>query len=92
MRVNFYATLRQTVGAKAVDFPLPSGTTVRQLIDEMCCCYPALRKVLLDENGELFQHVHLFIKGRDATFLDNGLDTPIEADETIGLFPAVGGG
>ncbi|HEX9029134.1 MAG TPA: ubiquitin-like small modifier protein 1 [Anaerolineales bacterium] len=92
MQVNFYATLRQTVGAKSVDFPLPSGTTVRQLVAEMIRCYPALQKELMDENGEFYQHVHFFIKGRDATFLDNGFDTPIDANETVGVFPAIGGG
>lgn len=92
MKVNFYATLRQVVGLKTVDFPLPEGATVGQLVDEMIRCYPGLRRELLDEHGQLYRHVHVFVNGRDAQFLDKGLDTPLDADDNLGVFPAVGGG
>ena len=92
MIVNFYATLRRVVGQKTVDFDLAPGTTVSQLIDEMIRCYPALRQELLDEHGQLYRHVHLFINGRDAPFLENGLDTPLSEEDVMGVFPAVGGG
>lgn len=92
MEVHFYATLRQVVGAKQVDFPLPPGSTVRQLLDEMIRCYPGLQRELLDENGKLYRHVHIFVDGRDSSFLENGLDTPISQDAKLGVFPAVGGG
>ena len=92
MKVNFYATLRRVVGSKTVEFDLPPGTTVRQLLDEMLRCYPGLRPELLDGNGNLFQHVHIFVNGRDTPFLENALDTQISAEDAIGVFPAVGGG
>lgn len=92
MLVKFYATLRQVVGSKSVDFDLPAGTTARQLLDEMLRRYPALRHELLDEQGNLYAHVHIFVNGRDAPFLENGMDTELFAGDTIGVFPAVGGG
>ncbi len=92
MLVNFYATLRQVVGAKKIDFDLPAGTTVRQLLDEMLRRYPALRRELMDEQGNLYAHVHIFVNGRDAPFLENALDTELSSGDTIGVFPAVGGG
>ena len=92
MIVNFYATLRSVVGAKRANFPLPAGTTVRELLNEVIRCYPGLQHELFNEQGELYQHVHVFVRGRDAPFLENGLDTPLAADETLGIFPAVGGG
>jgi sulfur-carrier protein len=92
MMITFYATLREIVGGRSVDFPLPDGATVRQLLDEMIDRYPAIRRELLNEYGELYPHVHLFINGRDAPYLENGLDTILLPDDAITVFPAVGGG
>ena len=92
MQVNFYATLRQVVGAKTVDIQWSPGMTVNGLLEEMLRCYPALRHELLDGNGELYSHVHIFVNGRDASFLDHALDTEISSEDVVGVFPAVGGG
>ena len=92
MNVNFYATLRRIVGAKKVEFALPAGATLQQLLDEMLRVYPDLRSELLDANGNLYQHVHIFLNGRDAPFLEQGMDTPLAPDDVLGVFPAVGGG
>lgn len=92
MNVNFYATLRRVVGAKSFEFDLDEGATVAQLIDEMIRRFPALRQEMLDEQGQLYRHVHIFVNSRDAGFLEQGLDTPLSKDDVIGIFPAVGGG
>jgi molybdopterin synthase sulfur carrier subunit len=92
MNVNFYATLRQVVGAKSVDFDLAAGSTIAQLLEEMIGTYPPLRQELLDEQGKLYQHVHIFVNGRDVSFLEQGMETPLTHGDTIGVFPAIGGG
>lgn len=92
MKVNFYATLRNVIGAKAVEFDLPPGATMNDLLDEMLRRYPALRPELLNEQGEMYPHVHMFLNGRDAPFLEQGMQTPLNADDVVGVFPAVGGG
>lgn len=92
MKVNFYATLRSVVGAKTVEFDLPSGATMNDLLDEMLQRYPALRPELLNEQGEMYPHVHMFLNGRDAPFLEQGMQTPLNAHDVVGVFPAVGGG
>lgn len=92
MNVNFYATLRRIVGAKSVDFDLEEGATVAELIEEMVRCFPDLRQEMLDEHGQLYRHVHIFVNSRDAGFLEQGLDTPLSKTDVIGIFPAVGGG
>jgi len=92
MIVNFYATLRRVVGAKSVEFSLNEGATVRQLIQEMIRSYPALKQELLNEQGELYRHVHVFVNSRDALFLENGLDSELSPEDNIGVFPAIGGG
>lgn len=92
MVVNFYATLRRVVGAKSVDFSLKEGATVRQLVEEMIRSYPALEREILNEHGELYQHVHVFVNSRDVSFLENGMDSELSESDIIGVFPAVGGG
>ena len=92
MRVNFYATLRQTAGGKTVELPLSEGATVRQLLDAVLEKYPAMRGDLFDAGGRLYPHVHVFINGRDAPYLDDGLDTVLAETDAVDLFPAVGGG
>lgn len=92
MNVSFYATLRNVVGQKTVEFILPPEATVNDLIAEMIRCYPLLRRELLNEAGELYRHVHIFVNSRDAIFLERGLDTPLAQEDVVGIFPAVGGG
>jgi sulfur-carrier protein len=92
MKVNFYATLRQITGQKTVEFTLTDGITVQQLLDAVLVRYPEMRNDLLDENGRLYGHVHLFINGRDAPYLDDGLTTVLKPTDKVDLFPAVGGG
>ena len=92
MRVDFYATLRQIVGTKTVDFPLPDGSTIGHLLEEIFIRYPAMRSELLDDEGQLHGHVHVLVNGRDVPYLENTLNSVIHIDNTISIFPAVGGG
>ena len=92
VKINFYATLRQIVGTKTVELSLPGGSRIKQMVDEIVRRFPTLGPELINAQGELHGHVHVFINGRDSTFLDNGLDTEIFPDDVISIFPAVGGG
>lgn len=92
MQVHFYATLRAIVGRKTVEFPYRPGMTLRQLVDEIVTAFPQLRRELLDDQGELYQHVHVLVNGRDTPYLENALDTPLQPNDSVSVFPAVGGG
>ncbi len=92
MKINFFATLRPIAGQKTVEFDIPDGTDVRQLVEIVVTRFPPMRKELLDENGVLWPHVHVFVNGRDSPYLENGVQTIIKPTDTINIFPAVGGG
>lgn len=92
MIVNFYATLRQVVGCRQADIPLPRGGTLRQLIKEMVKRYPGLKKEILDRHGNLYGHIHIFVNGRESGFLEKSLDTVLEPGDILSIFPPVGGG
>ncbi len=92
MKVNFYATLRQIVGQKTVELDLPEGTTAIQLVEAVMEQHPRMRPELVDENGDLHGHIHVFVNGRDAPFLENQMDTVVKPTDKIDIFPPVGGG
>ena len=92
MRVVFYATLRQVVGGRIVELHDADGRTVWGLVDELIARYPALRPHLLDQEGKLWRHVHVMVNGRDAPYLEHGLDTRLQPGDTLDIFPPVGGG
>ena len=92
MRVNFYATLRQIVGRKTVEFELPVGATAQDVVDAVVERFPAMRVELVDEQGRLLEHIHLFINGRDVPYLENRLATVVQPADKLDFFPPVGGG
>jgi sulfur-carrier protein len=92
MKVSFYATLRQVVGQKTIEVDIPAGATIGQLIAAIVEAYPALRPEMLDEKGDLHGHIHFFVNGRDVTYLEHQIDTLLQTDDVITVFPPVGGG
>jgi molybdopterin synthase sulfur carrier subunit len=65
-------------------------TTVADALNEVWQRHPALRDRVLTEQGEIRQHVNVFMGSSDIKRL-NGLETPLDADE-IHIFNAVSGG
>jgi molybdopterin synthase sulfur carrier subunit len=92
MKVNFYATLRRITGTKCVEFPIEAGATIGQLVELVVEQYPPMRAELLDEEGQLYGHIHVFINGRDVPLLEKRLDTVLSPEDKIDIFPPVGGG
>jgi MoaD family protein len=90
--VNLYATLRLVVGRKTVDVSLPEGATLRDLLDAVVRRFPALAEKLLTQAGQLSRQVNVFIDGRGAPYLHDGLDTVLRADQKVDIFPAIAGG
>ena len=92
MKVNFHATLRQVVGGKTVEVPIGEGASVGRLVDALVERWPPLRDELLEADGRLARRVHVIVNGRDAPYLQQGLDTRLHADDVVDVFPPVGGG
>jgi sulfur-carrier protein len=94
VRVILYATLRAAVGARVVDLGprIGPGSTVWDAVQALIATHPVLGPELVNGDGQLWQHVHVMVNGRDAPYLERGLDTPLGPDDTLDVFPPVGGG
>jgi sulfur-carrier protein len=92
MRITVYATLRGVIGSRTLDITVREPVTVREMIDVLVTSYPALRPHLLNERSELLPYVHVFVDGRDAPYLEDGVATLVRADAAVDIFPAVAGG
>jgi sulfur-carrier protein len=66
------------------------GATVREVLEALVAEYPSLRNRLF-EGDDLPQFLNVFIDGTDVR-LNQGLETPVAADATVILLPAVAGG
>jgi len=92
MQIHFFATLRQITNQKTVEFDLPDQATVREMVELIINRFPSMRKELLDEDGNLWRHVHVFVNGRDTPYLSDKMETIVQPTDTVNIFPAVGGG
>src|SRR6266540_3631951 len=66
------------------------GDTVGAVLDDLIERFPTLRTHLV-ENGDIAPFVNVYLEGEDVRTLD-GLETPVLADATVILLPAMAGG
>ncbi|CAN5474574.1 hypothetical protein BH20CHL6_BH20CHL6_01240 [soil metagenome] len=78
----------QAGGNKQVDVP---GDTIGQVVEALVGQFPALRDQLLTGDGDLNRFVNVYLNGQDIRYL-GGLETPVEATDTVILLPAMAGG
>ena len=90
IEARLYATLRAIAGGKSVTFERQPDT-VGAALEELSTRFPDLRPGLLDEDGAVRPFVAVMVDGRDIRHLQ-GLDTPLEEDATLDIFPPVAGG
>lgn len=90
-RVKVYATLRPIVGSAIVPAETPTGAAIQVLVEELIARWPDLRPEMVNGDGKLLQRIHIYVNGKDITFLD-GMQTIIPEDSNVDIFPPVGGG
>ena len=76
-----------TDGARTVT---ASGSTVAEVLGDLFENYPGLRE-RVSQGGELSPFVNVYVNDRDVRYRE-GLDTPVGADDTVILLPAMAGG
>jgi molybdopterin synthase sulfur carrier subunit len=89
--IKLFAILRDMAGAKKLTVPFEDGGPVRDLIRAIGEVHPQIGAKLLDDDGQLSQVVHIYIRGRNAEWLQ-GLDTVIHEQDDVLLVPPAAGG
>ena len=85
--VKLFGNLRRQTETPQLRVP---GETVRAVIESLCDQTPTLREAILD-GSDLRPYVRVMVAGRDVA-LDRGLDTPIQENDQIAVFPPLAGG
>ncbi len=91
MQIKVFATLRQLTDQAAVEVPAGPGDSIRLALKQLVAQHPLLEDKVWDEGGELSNSVNVFVNGRNIVWLD-GLDTVLQAGDSVAIFPPVAGG
>ncbi len=68
-----------------------TGGTLREVLDDVESRFPGVRNYLLHENGQLRQHVNLFLDQRLVT-TQNDLNDPVAGATELTVMQALSGG
>ena len=68
-----------------------SASTAGSVLQSLWSIHPALRDRIVDEQGELRQHINIFVDNESIRFA-GGLATPVPDGAEIMIVPAVSGG
>jgi molybdopterin synthase sulfur carrier subunit len=86
------SSLREfSAGQSRLALDVADSATVRDVFGRMHATHPGITERVLDERGEVRQHVNIFVNGNSIR-LGHGLATPVEAGTEIWILPAVSGG
>jgi molybdopterin synthase sulfur carrier subunit len=68
-----------------------TGNTLRDALDALFAAHPAIRDRVCTEQGEIREHVNVFVGDTVARWAE-GLATPITNGVEISIIPAISGG
>jgi sulfur-carrier protein len=83
--------LRQfTAGLPRVQLDV-APATLREALELLWVAYPGLRDRVLTEEGQVREHINIFVGNESVRFAE-GLATPIPVSAEISIIPAISGG
>jgi molybdopterin synthase sulfur carrier subunit len=68
-----------------------NGATVAELLDDVERRFPGLKERVCDPDGQIRRFVNVFINGENIRD-QQGVNTPVNAGDEIGIIPAMAGG
>lgn len=90
--VRLFATLRKLANdQRSVEVSWTAGEPIGSVIDELVRLNPALDGQIVGEDGAILPYVGIFLNGKNVRHLE-GLQTPVNSDTEVAIFPPVAGG
>lgn len=83
--------LRSYAAGKSQIVILQSPATLAEAMEALWKLYPGVRDRLATEQGEIREHINVFVGNEDVRYT-GGLQTPIRDGVEITIIPAVSGG
>ena len=92
MEWKLFAHLRDVAGGESVTVDVEGSATVGTALNALLAAHPGLREEVLDEGGDLAPHIHVLVDGDDPFAGGDGLETAVDPETELALFPPVSGG
>ena len=92
MEWRLFANLAEAAGEKRVEVPAEAGDTFGEAFEQLLEAHPELEDEVLDEEGELRDHIRVLRNDHNPFVKDEGFETLLEEGDELALFPPVSGG
>ena len=92
MEWRLFANLAEAADTRRVTVDAEPGDTFRDAFDQLLAAHPELEDEVLDEEGEIRDHIRVLRNDHDPFVTDDGYDTVLEDGDELALFPPVSGG
>lgn len=87
IKVKLFANFREIAKLKEKEL---EGDTVRVVLNVLCEEFPLMKKMLF-KGDDMEPFINVFLNGVDI-LVSGGLDTPVQENDEIAIFPPVSGG
>jgi len=92
VKVKFFTSLREITGKKEDEIQSSSIITVEELLAHLSKKYGReFTEYLYDEKGNVQKYIQVLINGRSIKVFQ-GFETKLKEEDTVAIFPPVGGG
>jgi molybdopterin synthase sulfur carrier subunit len=92
MEWRLFANLAEAAGTKRVTVEAGPGDTFGDAFEQLLEAHPELRDEVLDDDGEIRDHIRVLRNEHNPFVKDGGHETVLEAGDELALFPPVSGG
>lgn len=84
--------MRTIAGVAGLEISHASARTLLEMLLGLVELFPGLHQELLDERGNLYQDIPIFVNGRNPRLNSAGINMPLAPDDMVTIFSPVSSG